>query len=97
MKKIRFVTSREAINASGIKKLPEIKFEPIIKLKIPAVTPKNICLLRSDGEVIGSGSITIEKKRIVGLRRTIKIVFGEKFPEDAMVKMALEIIKVIIE
>src|SRR3990167_928096 len=69
LKNKKFVISRAAIRASGIKIFPAIMFDAKIKLITATAAPNNSCLFFDDGDVIGSGSITIEKKTTVGLRR----------------------------
>ena len=52
-------------------------FEAKIKLRTATAIPNIICLFRSDGEVNGSGSITIEKKITVGLSSITGRVLNE--------------------
>lgn len=86
MKKTKFETSRDAIKASGTKAFPEIIFDDKIKFNAATTTPNNNCLFFDDGDVIGSGSITIEKKITVGLSNVDGNVFNE-MPEFTKVKI----------
>jgi len=62
-------------------------FDAKIKLRTATIAPNIICLFLSDGEVNGSGSITIEKKITVGLRKIVMIVFADKFPKEIIVRI----------
>lgn len=87
----------EAIRESGIKIFPATKFEVKIKFRIATSTPKKICLFLVEGEVIGSGNITIEKNRIVGFMSKTENILGEKCPEDRIAKIVFETINAMIE
>ncbi len=97
MKKIKFAIRRDAIRESGINIFPAIRFELIIKLRIAMSIPNITCLFLSGGDVMGSGSMTIAKNRIVGLRIVVKNIFGEKILAVNRVKMTLATIKLTIE
>ena len=69
--------SRDASRASGIKMLPAIIFDAKIKLRTATIAPNINCLFLSEGDVKGSGNITIEKKITVGLNSITGKVFNE--------------------
>jgi hypothetical protein len=64
--------SREKIKGSSDKF--EIGNDAIIDI-IATKKPKSICRLWRLGEVIGSGSITMEKKRTVGSKNELRFIF----------------------
>ncbi len=78
LKKIKLEIIKDAISESGIKIFPATMFDVKIKLSTATIALNNSCLLLDDGDVIGSGSITIEKKIMVGLRSATGRVFNEK-------------------
>lgn len=86
LKKIRFEIRRDAIRVSGIKMFPATMFEAKMKFRIATTAPNISCLFLSEGDVNGSGSITMEKKITVGLSRVIERVFNER-PKVTKVKI----------
>jgi len=62
LKKTKFAKRKEKIKGSTELRIGDDTITDIIATKIP----KNICRVWLFGVVIGSGSITIEKKRMVG-------------------------------